>query len=53
MSKKTITKEVVFMIGRGQNCQCYDCPILYGGDCPYDEKPIKRQLISKKVRVNL
>ncbi len=34
-----ITKDVIFMVGRGENCQCYDCPVLYGGDCPYDEAP--------------
>lgn len=32
-----VEKEVVFLIGRGENCQCSDCPVLYGGDCPYDE----------------
>lgn len=20
--------------GTGNNCTCYDCPVLYGGDCP-------------------
>lgn len=26
-------KEVVFLIGRGENCTCADCPVLYGGEC--------------------
>lgn len=51
--KKTITKEVTFLIGRGENCQCGDCPVLYGGDCPYDKKPSKKGLITKKIKVNL
>lgn len=33
---KTVIKEVVFLTGRGKNCKCYDCPVLYGGECPYD-----------------
>ena len=55
MKKKTITKEVVFMIGRGQNCQCSDCPVLYGGDCPFDDVKQNRRprLIVKKVKVKL
>lgn len=35
--KKIKGKEVIFLIGRGENCQCDDCPVLYGGECPYDE----------------
>lgn len=35
---KTVVKEVIFLSGRGKNCECYDCPVLYGGDCPYDAK---------------
>lgn len=35
--KKIKKKEVVFLIGRGDNCQCSDCPVLYGGECPFDE----------------
>lgn len=31
-----IVKEVTFLIGRGKNCKCSDCPVLYGDDCPYD-----------------
>ena len=33
-----IEKEVTFLMGRGENCQCSDCPVLYGGDCYFDEK---------------
>ena len=33
-----IVKEVTFLMGRGENCQCSDCPVLYGGDCYFDEK---------------
>ncbi len=27
-------KEVVGVIGRGKNCTCSDCPVLYGAECP-------------------
>lgn len=29
-------KEIGILIGSGENCQCDDCPVLYGDDCPYD-----------------
>lgn len=53
--KKTITKEIVFMQGRGENCQCSDCEVLYGGECPYDtpEENKKPRLISKKIKVKI
>lgn len=51
--KKTIEKEVMFLIGRGENCQCSDCPVLYGMDCPYDKKPSKKGLITKKFKVKV
>lgn len=43
------------MRGRGENCQCSDCPVLYGDDCPYDdvETNKKPRLITKKVKVKL
>lgn len=41
--KKPITKEVLFMRGRGENCRCLDCPVLYGGDCPYDDAATNKQ----------
>lgn len=31
-----VTKDVVLLFGRGKNCECGDCPVLYGGDCPFD-----------------
>ena len=31
-----IVKEVTFLQGRGENCPCSDCPILYGSECPYE-----------------
>lgn len=34
VTKKIKNKEVVFLIGRGENCSCYDCPVLYGDECP-------------------
>lgn len=37
ITKKIKGKEVIFMVGRGENCQCADCPVLYGGECPYDK----------------
>lgn len=36
-SKRIAGKEVIILIGRGVNCKCADCPVLYGGECPYDE----------------
>lgn len=26
-------KEIGILIGYGENCTCYDCPVLYGGEC--------------------
>lgn len=51
--KKRIVKEVVFMIGQGENCQCSDCPVLYGGDCPFDDEETnkKPRIITKKFSV--
>lgn len=34
-----LEKEVVFLFGQGENCKCSDCPVLYGGDCPFDITP--------------
>lgn len=35
-------KQIAVLIGRGQNCQCVDCPVLYGYEaCPFD-KPKKK-----------
>ena len=33
---KVLERDVTFLIGRGENCQCSDCPVLYGGECPFD-----------------
>ena len=51
--RKTIIKPVIFFRCKGKNCRCSDCPVLYGGDCPYDsvEENKKPRLISKKVKV--
>ncbi len=41
MPLKTFThkhKEIVALIGRGPNCRCADCPVLYGDTCPSDRK---------------
>lgn len=53
--KKTITKEVFFLRGQGENCQCSDCPVLYGGDCPFDseEENKKPRHITKKIKVKI
>ena len=48
--KKTITKEVVFMVGRGIGCTCPDCPVLYGGECLTGKTP-KKTLFVKKIKV--
>lgn len=52
---KVKTKEVVFLRGRGENCECSDCPVLYGGDCPYDneEENAKPRLTTKKIKVKI
>lgn len=43
IGKRTIEKEVVFLIGRGENCKCSDCLVLYGGDCPFDIPKVKNK----------
>ena len=50
--EKTITKEVVFFLGRGIGCSCSDCPVLYGGECMTGKTP-KQQIKVKKVKVKL
>ena len=45
--EETVTKDVMFLIGRGENCECSDCPVLYGGEC-YTGKTPKRRLITRK-----
>ena len=32
--KKIGKKSVAILIGRGENCTCADCPVLYGDTCP-------------------
>ena len=29
--------KVGILIGRGDFCECDDCPVLYGDTCPFDE----------------
>lgn len=48
--KKTITKKVTFLIGRGENCTCSDCPVLYGGKCLTGKTP-KKTVITKEVKL--
>jgi hypothetical protein len=43
MGMPAVEKEVIFLIGQGENCRCSDCPVLYGGECPFDGE----DLISK------
>ena len=45
--KKIKNKEVVFLIGRGKYCQCSDCPVLYGGDCPFDSLDFRKKFNKK------
>ena len=52
MKKKTITKEVVFLAGRGIGCTCSDCPVLYGGEC-YTGKTPEQQIVTKKVTTKI
>lgn len=53
--KKIIEKEVLFFRGKGQNCQCYDCEVLYGGDCPFDDEESNKKpwFITKKIRTTI
>lgn len=39
-------KEIGILIGRGKNCSCVDCPVLYGGTCP--TTPINNKLDNAK-----
>ena len=50
-----IEKEVIFIRGQGKNCQCSDCPVLYGGDCPFDDEKTNRKprIIVKKLKVKV
>lgn len=37
-----IKKEIGVMFGRGENCTCPDCPVLYGGECYTTEENNKK-----------
>lgn len=50
--KKTVIKKVTFLLGRGENCTCSDCPVLYGGECYTGETP-KKRLFTKKIKVKI
>jgi len=30
-------KTVITIKGRGDYCECGDCPVLYGDTCPFDD----------------
>lgn len=32
--KKKKRVYIAIMVGRSENCECSDCPVLYGADCP-------------------
>lgn len=40
-------KEIGILIGRGENCTCPDCPVLYGDECP--TTPINNKLNSSPI----
>ena len=49
MSKKTkkfprewVGKEIAVLVGRGDECTCADCPVLYGAECPTTQKVNKQ-----------
>lgn len=51
MKRKTITKDITFLVGRGIGCTCSDCPVLYGGECLTGETP-KETLIEGKLKIS-
>ena len=40
-------REFIALIGRGENCTCSDCPVLYGETCP-TSKPTQLPKKQKK-----
>lgn len=48
ITKKISGKAIAFLIGRGENCTCGDCPVLYGGECMTTKENNKKAKKAKK-----